>query len=83
MQDEDGYITLNIKPRKPALTSDVTQQNYLLAEKKNLSETLQQLTNKACQDLIKLSELKTKRSFGIHHRQDQFNSLDWIIQPEC
>ncbi|XP_008845633.1 C-type lectin domain family 1 member B isoform X2 [Nannospalax galili] len=63
MQDEDGYITLNIKPRKPALTSDVTQQNYLLAEKKNLSETLQQLTNKACQDLIKLSELKTKRSF--------------------
>ncbi|KAK2494468.1 hypothetical protein MC885_005259 [Smutsia gigantea] len=92
MQDEDGYITLNIKkPRKPSLTSvhpassslwrvttlillilcmgmvvglvalgimSVTQQNYLQAEKENLSGTLQQLAKKFCQDLIKQSEKK-------------------------
>lgn len=95
MQDEDGYITLNIKPRKPAFTPVdsassswrvmalillvlsmglvvglialgimyVTQQNFLLAEKENLSETLRQLTKKACQDLIRQIELITKKSF--------------------
>ncbi|XP_055467746.1 C-type lectin domain family 1 member B isoform X4 [Psammomys obesus] len=95
MQDEDGYITLNIKPRKPALSSgdptpswwrvmalvllisslglvvglvalgimSVTQQKYLLAEKENLSATLQQLAKKFCQELIKHAEFKTKSSF--------------------
>ncbi|XP_060240264.1 C-type lectin domain family 1 member B isoform X2 [Meriones unguiculatus] len=63
MQDEDGYITLNIKPRKPALSSAVTQQKYLLAEKENLSATLQQLAKKFCQELIKHAEFKTKSSF--------------------
>ncbi|XP_006996459.1 C-type lectin domain family 1 member B isoform X3 [Peromyscus maniculatus bairdii] len=63
MQDEDGYITLNIKPRKPTLSSAVTQQKYLLAEKESLSATLQQLAKKVCQDLIKQSELKTKNTF--------------------
>ncbi|XP_006237151.1 C-type lectin domain family 1 member B isoform X2 [Rattus norvegicus] len=63
MQDEDGYITLNIKPRKQALSSAVTQQKYLLAEKENLSATLQQLAKKFCQELIRQSEIKTKSSF--------------------
>ncbi|XP_036157690.1 C-type lectin domain family 1 member B isoform X2 [Myotis myotis] len=59
MQDEDGYITLNIKTRKPALTSAVTQQNYLQMENKNLSGILQQLlANHFCQDLMKPSEQK-------------------------
>uniref|UniRef100_A0A8C5LBT1 C-type lectin domain family 1, member b n=1 Tax=Jaculus jaculus TaxID=51337 RepID=A0A8C5LBT1_JACJA len=60
MQDEDGYITLNLKPQKPVLTSAVTQQHYLLAEKENLSATLQQLAKKFCQDLILDLEQKTK-----------------------
>lgn len=95
MQDEDGYITLNIKPRKQALSSaepasswwrvmalillvssmglvaglvalgimSVTQQKYLLAEKENLSSTLQQLAKKFCQELIRQSEIKTKNTF--------------------
>lgn len=95
MQDEDGYITLNIKPRKQALSSaepasswwrvtalillissmglvaglvalgimSVTQQKYLLAEKENLSATLQQLAKKFCQELIRQSEIKTKSAF--------------------
>ncbi|XP_006906896.1 C-type lectin domain family 1 member B isoform X2 [Pteropus alecto] len=58
MQDEDGYITLNIKTRKPGLTSVVIQQNYLQVKNKNISETLQQLANQLCQDLIKHSEQK-------------------------
>ncbi|XP_036036187.1 C-type lectin domain family 1 member B isoform X3 [Onychomys torridus] len=82
MQDEDGYITLNIKPRKPTLSSAVTQQKYLLAERESLSATLQQLAKKVCQDLIKQSELKTKNTFGIHHKQDHFCPLAWIITPE-
>ncbi|XP_032763254.1 C-type lectin domain family 1 member B isoform X2 [Rattus rattus] len=82
MQDEDGYITLNIKPRKQALSSAVTQQKYLLAEKENLSATLQQLAKKFCQELIRQSEIKTKSAFEIHHRQDYFSPLDWIITPE-
>ncbi|XP_060240265.1 C-type lectin domain family 1 member B isoform X3 [Meriones unguiculatus] len=82
MQDEDGYITLNIKPRKPALSSAVTQQKYLLAEKENLSATLQQLAKKFCQELIKHAEFKTKSSFGLHHRQNYFSPLDWIVTPE-
>uniref|UniRef100_A0A8C5L7Q1 C-type lectin domain family 1, member b n=1 Tax=Jaculus jaculus TaxID=51337 RepID=A0A8C5L7Q1_JACJA len=82
MQDEDGYITLNLKPQKPVLTSAVTQQHYLLAEKENLSATLQQLAKKFCQDLILDLEQKTKSRSGIHQRQDNLNSLDWIIPPE-
>ncbi|KAK7799052.1 hypothetical protein U0070_027081 [Myodes glareolus] len=64
MQDEDGYITLNIKPRKPTLTSAVTQHKYLLADKESLSATLQQLAKKVCQELIKQTELKTQNTFG-------------------
>lgn len=41
----------------------VTQQKYLLAEKENLSATLQQLAKKFCQELIKHAEFKTKSSF--------------------
>lgn len=95
MQDEDGYVTLNIKPRKPALRSadsasswwrvaalillissmglvvglvalgimSVTQQKYLLADKENLSATLQQLAKKFCQELIKQTELQRKSIF--------------------
>ncbi|XP_045443700.1 C-type lectin domain family 1 member B isoform X2 [Pipistrellus kuhlii] len=63
MQDEDGYITLNIKTRKPALTPAVTQQNYLQIENKNLSGILQQLlANQFCQDLMKPSEGKDSLS---------------------
>ncbi|XP_035304346.1 C-type lectin domain family 1 member B isoform X3 [Cricetulus griseus] len=82
MQDEDGYITLNIKPRKPTLSSAVTQQRYPLAEKESLSATLQQLAKKFCQELIKQSELKTKNTAGIPHKQDYFCPLDWIITSE-
>ncbi|XP_069346986.1 C-type lectin domain family 1 member B isoform X2 [Eulemur rufifrons] len=56
MQDEDGYVTLNVKARKPALTSAVTQQNYLQAQNENLSGTLQQLAKHACQNLLKQLE---------------------------
>lgn len=42
----------------------VTQQKYLLAEKENLSATLQQLAKKFCQELIRQSEIKTKSTFG-------------------
>ncbi|OBS57555.1 hypothetical protein A6R68_11316, partial [Neotoma lepida] len=41
----------------------ITQQKYLLAEKESLSATLQQLAKKACQELIKQEELKTKNIF--------------------
>ncbi|XP_055250373.1 C-type lectin domain family 1 member B isoform X2 [Moschus berezovskii] len=58
MQDEDGYVTLNIKAQKPALTSAVMQQNYLQAENENLSGTLKLLAKKFCQDLIQLSGKK-------------------------
>ncbi|XP_028636870.1 C-type lectin domain family 1 member B isoform X2 [Grammomys surdaster] len=63
MQDEDGYITLNIKPRKQALSSAVAEQKYPPAEKENLSATLQQLAKKFCQELIRQSEIKTKNIF--------------------
>ncbi|KAF5912451.1 C-type lectin domain family 1 member B [Diceros bicornis minor] len=89
MQDEDGYVILNIKTRKPARTSvdlatpslwrvmalillilcmgmvvglvtlgitSVKQQNYLRAENKNLSGTLQQLAKRFCQYLLKSLE---------------------------
>ncbi|XP_021047162.1 C-type lectin domain family 1 member B isoform X4 [Mus pahari] len=82
MQDEDGYITLNIKPRKQALSSAVTQQKYLLAEKENLSDTLHQLAKKFCQELIRQSEIKTKNTFGLHCRKDYFGPLDWTITTE-
>uniref|UniRef100_A0A8C0ZXU8 Uncharacterized protein n=1 Tax=Castor canadensis TaxID=51338 RepID=A0A8C0ZXU8_CASCN len=82
MQDEDGYITLNIKPRKPVPTSAFTQQNYLRAENENLSGTLQQLAKNFCQDLIRQLEQKQRGSYGIHQSQDCFNSLGWIVPPE-
>ncbi|XP_073932186.1 C-type lectin domain family 1 member B isoform X2 [Castor canadensis] len=63
MQDEDGYITLNIKPRKPVPTSAFTQQNYLRAENENLSGTLQQLAKNFCQDLIRQLEQKQRGSY--------------------
>ncbi|XP_012587822.1 PREDICTED: C-type lectin domain family 1 member B isoform X2 [Condylura cristata] len=56
MQDEDGYITLNIKSRKPALTSAVTQQIYQQPENENPSATLKQLTKKVCQDFLQILE---------------------------
>nr|KAF6452000.1 C-type lectin domain family 1 member B [Molossus molossus] len=63
MQDEDGYVILNVKTRKPAITSAVKQHNYLQIENKNLSGILQQLlTNQYCQDLIKPSEKKDNLS---------------------
>ncbi|XP_065778794.1 C-type lectin domain family 1 member B isoform X2 [Muntiacus reevesi] len=61
MQDEDGYVTLNIKAQKPALTSAVMQQNYLQAENENLSGTLKLLVKKVCQDLIQLSGQKESK----------------------
>nr|XP_034368222.1 C-type lectin domain family 1 member B isoform X3 [Arvicanthis niloticus] len=79
MQDEDGYITLNIKSRKQDLSSAVAQPKYPPAEKENLSATLQQLAKKFCQELIRQSEIKTKNIFEIRRRQDYFHPLDWII----
>ncbi|XP_021569408.1 C-type lectin domain family 1 member B isoform X2 [Carlito syrichta] len=64
MQDEDGYITLNVKTRKPVLSSAVTQQNYLQVENENLSGMLHQLAKRFCQYLIKQSE--QKNNFGNH-----------------
>uniref|UniRef100_A0A8C9M5I0 C-type lectin domain family 1 member B n=1 Tax=Panthera tigris altaica TaxID=74533 RepID=A0A8C9M5I0_PANTA len=59
MQDEDGYVTLNIKGRKPALTSAATERNYLQVENKNFSGTLHRLAQQFCQYLIKQSEQKS------------------------
>ncbi|XP_037023753.2 C-type lectin domain family 1 member B isoform X2 [Artibeus jamaicensis] len=58
MQDEDGYMTLNIETRKPALPTVVTQQNCLQIENKSLPGTLQHLTNQSSQDLINQSKEK-------------------------
>ncbi|XP_036924019.1 C-type lectin domain family 1 member B isoform X2 [Sturnira hondurensis] len=58
MQDEDGYMTLNIKTRKPTLPTVVTQQNDLQTENKSLPGTPRQLTNQSSQDLIKQSKEK-------------------------
>ncbi|XP_002752213.4 C-type lectin domain family 1 member B isoform X2 [Callithrix jacchus] len=58
MQDEDGYITLNIKTRKPSLISAAVQQNYLQDENENLSAALQQLAKRFCQYVIKQAEQK-------------------------
>ncbi|XP_007540114.1 C-type lectin domain family 1 member B isoform X5 [Erinaceus europaeus] len=66
MQDEDGYITLNLKSRKPALTSAVTQQRYLQDENVKVSGTLWQLARKVCQDLIKELEKKEPKSTRSH-----------------
>uniref|UniRef100_A0A452SDR7 C-type lectin domain family 1 member B n=1 Tax=Ursus americanus TaxID=9643 RepID=A0A452SDR7_URSAM len=83
MLDEDGYITLNVKNRKPALTSAVTEQNYQQVENKNASGTLHQLAKKFCQYLIKQLEQKNIVSkYGIHEVQDWINSLGWIVTQE-
>ncbi|KAF3816352.1 hypothetical protein GH733_014525, partial [Mirounga leonina] len=62
MLDEDGYITLNIKNRKPALTPAVTEQNYQQVENNNVSGTLHQVAKKFCQYLIKQLEQKSSVS---------------------
>uniref|UniRef100_A0A286XJB5 C-type lectin domain family 1 member B n=1 Tax=Cavia porcellus TaxID=10141 RepID=A0A286XJB5_CAVPO len=82
MQDEDGYITLNIKPQKPAVSSAVTQQNNLQAENENLSGTVQKLARNFCQYIIQQTEEKQKRSAGLLQRKDCFHPLGWIIPPE-